>query len=80
MERFVCKDLECALESRRSKYIEARSAAYYRISTEFAANKTSIWSAKSNLEEHLLVCVVPLFLPTPVSLPGVDAFPHSRTA
>jgi len=58
MECSICKDLERALESRRSKYIEARSAAYYRVSTELAAHKNvDMERAKSDLEEHRLVCV-----------------------
>lgn len=46
------------LESRRSRYIEARSAAYYRVSTELAAYKNvNMERTKSDLEEHRLVCV-----------------------
>jgi hypothetical protein len=58
MKCSICKDLERALESRRSKYIEALSAAYYRVSTELAAHKNvDMERAKSDLEEHRLVCV-----------------------
>jgi len=54
----VCKDLERAFQSRRSHYIEARSAAYYRVSTELAAYKNvDMERAKSDLEEHQFVCV-----------------------
>jgi len=54
----ICKDLERALESTHRKYIEARSAAYYRVSTQLAANKNvDMERAKSDLEEHRLVCV-----------------------
>jgi len=54
----ICKDLERAFESRRSHYIEARSAAYYRVSTELAAYKNvDMERAKSDLEEHQFVCV-----------------------
>jgi len=54
----ICKDLERALESTQSKYIEARSAAYYRVSTQLAANKNvDMERAKSDLEEHRLGCV-----------------------
>lgn len=54
----ICKDLERTLESRRSQYIAARSAAYYRVSTELAAYKNvDMERAKSDLEEHRLVCV-----------------------
>ena len=58
MDCLICKDLKRAFESRRSKYIEARSAAYYRVSTELAANKNvDMERAKSDLEEHQLRCV-----------------------
>ena len=57
MDCSVCKDLERALESRRRDYIAARSSAYYRVTTEFAAHKNvDKERAKSDLEEHQLVC------------------------
>ena len=34
-----CSDLERTLEPRHGKYIEARSAAYYQVSTELAAKE-----------------------------------------
>ena len=53
----ICKDLERAFESRRSNYIEARSAAYYRVSTELAAEKhVDMERARNDLEEHQLIC------------------------
>ena len=53
----ICKDLERTLDFRRSKYFEARSAAYCQVSTEFAACKSvDMERAKSALEEHRLVC------------------------
>ena len=61
MDCLICKDLERALELRRSKYFEARSAPYYRVSTELAAQKNvDMERTKSDLEEHQLVCVPPL--------------------
>jgi hypothetical protein len=58
MDCRICKDLERAFESRRSRYIEARSAAYYRVSTELAAKEyVDMERAKSDLDEHQLVCV-----------------------
>jgi hypothetical protein len=58
MDCLICKDLERAFESRLRKYIAARSAAYYRISTELAAKENvDMERAKSEWEEHLLVCV-----------------------
>jgi hypothetical protein len=59
MDCLICKDLERAFGSRRSKYVEARSAAYYQVSTELAAYKNvDMERAKSDLEEHQLVCVL----------------------
>ncbi len=58
MDCLNCVDLEQAFESRPSKYIEARSAAYYRVSTELAASKNvDVERARNDLEEHQLVCV-----------------------
>jgi len=58
MDCTECKNLEEAFESRLSNYIEACSAAYYRVSKELAAKKNvDMERAKSDLEEHQLVCV-----------------------
>ena len=58
MDCIECKNLEEAFESRLSNYIEACSAAYYRVSKELAAKKNvDMERAKSDLEEHQLVCV-----------------------
>jgi hypothetical protein len=58
MDCLACKNLEEAFESGLSKYMEARSAAYYRVSTELAAKKkVDMERAKSDLEEHQLICV-----------------------
>lgn len=58
MDCLICKELERVFESRLSDYIEARSAAYYRVTTEFAAYKNvDKERARSDLEEHRLVCV-----------------------
>ena len=52
-----CKNLEEAFESRLSQYIDARSAAYYSVTTELAAQKNvDMERARNNLEEHQLVC------------------------
>ncbi len=57
MECLICKDLERAFKSRNSEYVEAGSAAFYRVSTELAASKNvDMERAKSDLEEHQLVC------------------------
>jgi hypothetical protein len=58
MDCLECKGLEEAFESGLSKYIEACFAAYYRVSTELAAKKkVDMERAKSDLEEHQLVCI-----------------------
>ena len=60
MTCLICKDLERTLDYKRSKYFEARSAAYYQVSTELAAQKNvDMERAKSDLEEHQLTCVYP---------------------
>jgi hypothetical protein len=60
MDCLICEDLQRAFESRHNAYIDARSAAYYRVSTELAAHKNvEMERAKTNLEEHQLVCVSP---------------------
>jgi hypothetical protein len=57
MDCLVCKDLERTFASKREKYLEARSAAYYRISTEVAAIKNvDMERARSQWEEHKRVC------------------------
>ncbi len=54
MDCLECKNLEEVFESRVSKYIEARSAAYYRVSTELAAKKNvDMERARNDLEEHI---------------------------
>jgi hypothetical protein len=58
MACLICKDLERTLDFRRSKYFEARSAAYFQVSTELAAKKNvDMERAKSDLEQHQLACV-----------------------
>ena len=57
MACLFCRDLERTLDFRRSKYFEARSGAYYQVSTELAAQKNvDMERAKSDLEEHQLAC------------------------
>ena len=58
MDCLICKDLQRAFESSHRAYIDARSAAYYRVSTELAAYKNvEMERARTNLEEHQLVCI-----------------------
>jgi len=52
-----CENLNRVFESELAKYLAARSAALYRISTEFAAmQQVDMERAKNDMEEHLLVC------------------------
>jgi hypothetical protein len=52
-----CRDLERAFQSRLAKYIETRSAAFYRVSTELAAKKqVDMERAKTDLQEHQSIC------------------------
>ena len=51
-----CKNLEEAFESRLRQYIDACTAAYYRVTTELAAKKNvDMERARKDLEEHQLV-------------------------
>lgn len=57
MECLMCKDLGRVLDSRLASYKAARSAAFYRVSTELAARKeVDMERAKTDLQEHELVC------------------------
>jgi hypothetical protein len=57
MDCLECKNLQKAFESRVGQYIEARSALYYRVSTELAAKKkVDMERARNNLEQHRFLC------------------------
>ena len=57
MDCLACKNLEEAFESGLSQYNEARSAAYYRVTTEFAARKNvDMERTRNDLQEHQLIC------------------------
>lgn len=57
MDCVVCKDLDRAVESTLASYLAARSAAYYRVCTDFAAKReVDMERAKTDLQEHRLVC------------------------
>ena len=57
MDCLRCKNLKGALEFRHNEYVEARSSAYYRVSTELAAKKNvDMERARYDLEEHRAVC------------------------
>lgn len=53
----ICRDMERTIESMNSEYLEARFAAYYLVCTKLAARKkVDLERAKSELEEHQLIC------------------------
>ena len=57
MDCLTCTDLEEAFESRVGKYNDARSAAFYQVSTELAAKKqVDMERARNDLDEHQLIC------------------------
>jgi hypothetical protein len=57
MHCLECKNLSGALEFRRNQYVEARSSAYYQVSTELAARKNvDMERARYDMEEHRAVC------------------------
>jgi hypothetical protein len=52
-----CENLNRVYESRLTRYLAARSAAFYRISTEFAAKQqVDMERARNDMEDHLSVC------------------------
>lgn len=53
-----CRDLDRVFRCQLTRYVEACSAAFYRVSTEFAAKRqVDMERAKNDMEEHLLICV-----------------------
>jgi len=53
-----CRDLERALDVRRSEYAEALASPYFQVSRKFAAYfRVELERAKNELEEHRWVCV-----------------------
>jgi len=58
MDCAKCRDLRQTFESKLRKYIDARVAAYYRVTTELAAHQNvDMERARNDLEEHQLVCM-----------------------
>jgi hypothetical protein len=58
MECLLCKELSRALLPTRSEYVEARSSAFYRVSTDIAAKKqVDMERAKTILRDHQLLCI-----------------------
>ena len=56
MDCLRCENLKVSLKFRLSEYVEARSSAYYQVSTEIAAKKNvDMERARYDLEEHRAV-------------------------
>jgi hypothetical protein len=52
-----CKDLRRTFERTLASYVEALSAAFYRVGAEIAARKhVALVRAENDLQEHQLVC------------------------
>jgi len=52
-----CQELHRTFERTQASYVEALSAAFYRISTEIAARKhVAMVRAENDLQEHQSVC------------------------
>jgi len=67
MDCSICRDLKRTYEAGLSEYLEARSSASYGVNTNLAAFKNvEMERAKSDLEEHRLVCVSAVSVFTPL--------------
>jgi hypothetical protein len=57
MDCLKCVHLEQVFESSLSGYSEARSSAFYQVSTELAAKKkVDMERARNDMEEHQFIC------------------------
>ena len=57
MKCLECAALDRALNAALAKYMEARSSALFRVSTELAAmNQVDMERVKTSIQEHRLVC------------------------
>jgi hypothetical protein len=58
MNCMICQSLERAYEAAFSEYMEARSSAWFSVSSNVAASKNvDMERTRYELEEHRLVCV-----------------------
>ena len=58
MNCLICQDLERAYEAAFSEYVEARSSAWFSVSSDVAAHRNvDMERTRYDLEEHRLVCV-----------------------
>lgn len=73
MNCLICRDLERAYEVAFSEYVEARSSAWFSVSSEVAAHR-SVDMERTNydLEEHSLVCASALKTVPPVPDRGIS--------
>jgi hypothetical protein len=63
-----CNHLTQVFELRSAAYAEARTAHFYRVSTELAARKlVDMERARADVEEHRLICN---FAPDPKASPS----------
>jgi hypothetical protein len=54
----TCRDFECSYETALSEYMEARSSAWFSVSSDVAAHRNvDMERTRYDLEEHRLVCV-----------------------
>jgi hypothetical protein len=52
-----CRDLRRTFERAQAGYVEALTAAFYKVSTEIATRKhVAMVRAENDLQEHQLVC------------------------
>ena len=57
MNCVVCTALDRTFKAALTKYMEARSAAFYQVSTEFAAmQQVDMERAKTSMQEHKCEC------------------------
>jgi hypothetical protein len=57
MNCLECTALDRTLKAALARYTAARSSAFFRVSTEFAAmNQVDMERAKTSIQEHELVC------------------------
>jgi hypothetical protein len=57
MDCLTCRNLYQIVDRARAEYAEARSAAFYTVSTEIAAKRqVDMERAKTDLREHRSVC------------------------
>ena len=57
MNCLECASLDRTLKAALARYTEARSSAFFRVSTEFAAmNQVDMERAKTSIQEHKLAC------------------------